>query len=183
MKIKPTESSFIANKIAIDLANSGFVSIKKDINAIAKVANDVISKDIKLEMALESKVKNMLEENIDEIYDRNADEKQLFWLIKKRVADEYGVILEIEDRFSNIAHQILDDIWNFDLMDYDVAELKVRNVIVKSIMDYTKGHNDIEKIVSERMSKYRRKVVSGSEEYEILKNKLFEDELRKRGMM
>jgi hypothetical protein len=38
-------------------------------------------------------------------------------------------------------------------------------------------------VVLERISHYKRKLIPGSEEYEIIFERMFEEELRKRGMM
>ena len=53
MKIRLPHAPYIANKIAIDLLNCGFVTMLKSIEPVVKVAEDLITADIKKETAFE----------------------------------------------------------------------------------------------------------------------------------
>lgn len=182
MRIKPNEVQFIADKIARDLANSGIVSLKKGLEVVSSAAFEIIAKDMQIEQALDAKVKELLSIRQDDEY-AEVDERQLFWMIKRKIAEEYNFILDHEERINHLAHTLLDECWNEDLMDYDVAEIRVKNIIVKSIMDYSRRQNDIDKEVEKKLTNYKRKLVPGSEEFEIVKTKLIEEELKKRGML
>jgi len=149
---------------------------------IAK-AKEVIEKDVKKERALEERVNELLEEKEEEIEFMRADVRQLFWMIKKRLAPEYGVILNSEERYSNLSHQILDELWEEELIDYTVSENQVRGVILKAIEEYMKSFEEIEDIVLEKISHYKRKLIPGTDEYDLIFQRLYEGELRKRGMM
>jgi len=104
-------------------------------------------------------------------------------MIKKRLAPEYGVILNSEERYSNLSHQILNELWEEELIDYTVSENQVRGVILKAIEEYMKSFEEIEDIVLEKMSHYKRKLIPGTDEYDLIFERLYEEELRKRGMM
>jgi len=174
---------YVANKIAIDLTKSGFVTLTKGIEPVAKAAREVLEEDLKKEKALEEAVREIIEENEDEIEYMLADPKQLFWMIKKRLAPEYDVILNFEDRFNHLAHKILDILYEEDLIRYNVPENRIKNIIFNSIEDYIKMFEEIEDIVLDRISHYKRKLIPGSEEFELVFQKMYEEELRKRGML
>ena len=111
-----------------------------------------------------------------------VDKKNIFWLIKKKLAEEANFSLNYEDRYSNLSHEILETIWKKSLIDYSVSENKVKNVIYISIEDYLKNFEKIEDIVIEKIEGYKRKLIPGTEEYDMVFEKLYEEELRKKGM-
>ena len=104
-------------------------------------------------------------------------------MVKRKVANEMGLILEQEERFNSMAHRVLDEIWNEDLADYSVNETRIKTLIVKAMLDFIKGQDSIEDAVKEKVRNYKRALIEGSEEYEIVVQKLYEDELKKRGML
>lgn len=183
MKIKLPHSPYISNKVAIDLVKSNFVEMKEGLAPVKSAVENILDEDIKKEMALEERVNEKLEENEDDIEFMQADSKQLFWLVKRKLAPEYDVILNFEDRFNRVAHQVLDKLWDDDLVDFKVNENKIKNVIYNSIFEYSNNFEKIEDSVADKISHYKRKLISGSDEYDIVFQKMYEDELRKRGMM
>ena len=104
MKLSSAHAPYIANKIGIDLANASFVEIIRGIEPVIEKAKEVIEKDVKNERALEERVNELIEEKEDEIEFLRADVRQLFWMIKKKLAPEYGVILNYEERYNDISH-------------------------------------------------------------------------------
>ena len=64
-----------------------------------------------------------------------------------------------------------------------MSENQVRGVIFKAIENYMKSFEQIEDSVLEKMSHYKRKLIPGTEEYDLIFERLYEEELRKRGMM
>lgn len=183
MRIRSTHAPYIANKITLDLLNSGLVQMKQGVEPIKAACLKVIDEDLDLERAVDDKVRKLLEQNEDEIEFISPDRKQLFWMVKRKVAAEMGLILEQEERFNSMAHKILDEIWNDDLADYNVSETRIKTIIVKAMLDFVKGQDAIEDAVKEKVRNYKRALVEGSEEYEIVVQKLYEDELKRRGML
>ena len=99
------------------------------------------------------------------------------------MAKEYGVILSYEDRFNNVAHQILDRLYDDDLINYSVSENIVKNVIYTSIENYIKSFEEIEDIVIQKIEKMQRKLIPGSDDYNTVFERLYREELRRRGML
>jgi len=183
MKIRLPHAPYIANKIAIDILNCGFVTMNKGLEPIVKVAEDLIVADIKQESALEERVTEILDQNEDEMEFQRVDRRNMFWLIKKKLAREFGVILSYEDRYNDVAHKILETCWKSDLIEYNVTENRVKNVVYTAIETYVSTFQAIEDDVAERISNYKRTLVPGSEEYDLIFEKLYEEELRRRGML
>ena len=183
MRLRVAHAPYVANKIAIDLVKSGIVTLTSGVEPVVRVAQEVLEEELKKEAALDERVKELMEENEEEIEYNLADAKQLFWMIKKRLAPEYGVILDYEDKYNDMAHKILKRLYEEDLINYHVPDNKVKNIIYDAITGYIKSYDEIEDIVLEKISHYKRKLIPGTEEFEIVFQKLLEDELRKRGMM
>ncbi len=182
MKISLSHVPHIASRIAIELSRSGLVTMTKGLEPVSKEAEDVIIKNIKKELALEEKVKEIVDANEEQIDFYLADERQLFFMIKKKLAPEFGVILSYEERYSDIAHQILDELYEEDLIHYDINENRIKNTIFDAITKSIADNSEIENEVYKKIKSYKRDLVAGSDEFEIIYEKLYKDELIKRGL-
>ncbi len=183
MKIGKPHAPYIANKIAIDLLNSNFIKMSFGIESVSNTAKKLIEEDIMKEVALEERVYEIMEENEDEMEFMQVDQRNMFWLIKKKLAGEYNVVLSYEDRYSDLSHKILDELIQNDLIEFKVSENMVKNIIFGSIENYIDRFEDIEDIVIDKIKNYKRKIIPGSEEYDIVFEKLYQEELKKIGMM
>ena len=183
MKIRLPHAPYIARKIAIDLLNSGYVTFTEGVDIVAERAEEVLVEDLKKEAALEERVNEILEENEDEMEFMRVDRRNMFWLVKKKMAKEYDVILSYEDRFNKVAHEILDKLYDEDLINYSVSENVIKNVIYTSIENYIQSFEEIEDTVLEKIEKMQRKLIPGSDDYNVVFERLYRDELRKKGML
>ncbi len=182
MKIRLPHAPYIANKISIDLLGSGYATFTKGLEPVKAVAQEVIEEDLKKEQALELRVEELLDENEDELEFNQIDRRSMFWMIKKKMAKEYDVILSYEDRYNNLAHQILDRLWQNDLVEYNVAENTIKNVILTAMEVYVEGFEDIEEIVINKIQGMKRELIPGTDEYNIVFERLYREELKKKGM-
>ncbi|MEA3369715.1 MAG: DUF507 family protein [Campylobacterota bacterium] len=182
MKISLKSIPHISNKISIDLNKSGVVTMTKGLEAIANEAEKILVESVKQELALEEKAHEICDENEEEIEFMLADERQLFFMIKKKLAPEFGVILNYEERFSDISHKILDELYEEDLIHFDVTENRIKNIIYNAITSFIADTSEIEDAVMDKIRSYKRKFIPGTDEFEILHEKLFREELTKRGM-
>jgi hypothetical protein len=182
MKVSLKHVPHICSKIAVDLNRSGLVIMTSGLEPIAHEAEKLFIENIKKEMALEAKVNEIVSENEEEIDFYLADERQLFFMIKKKLAPEFDVILSYEDRYSDLSHKILDELYEEDLINYEVSENRIKNVIYDSITSFIADTGEIENAVYNKIKTYKRDLIPGSDDYEILYEKLYKEELLKRGM-
>lgn len=182
MKVKLQHTPHIAQKVAIELNKSGLVRMTKGLEPVAAEAKKVLDESVKQEAALEEKVHEILEANEDAIDEQNVDDRQLFFMIKKKIAPEFGVILSYEDRFSDLAHKILDELYEEDLIHYEIEEIRIKNVIFNAMTSFIKDNDTIEDAVYEKIKSFKREIIPGTDDYEILHEKLYKEELIKRGM-
>lgn len=185
MRLKFSHIQYIADKIALDLGNAKFIEILTNRGDIIKVASKYLEENIAEELAIEEKARAFIEQNVneDEFNVSGINEKQILFMLKKRFADESGFILAWEDRYNDISHKIMDELIDTSIINFKVSEMMVKNIIFKSINSYAKGYKDIEFKVIERMRNYKKKLTAGSEEYNLVFSKMFEEELRKQGFI
>jgi len=183
MRMKLHHVPYIARRISRDLANCEFVEVRKTKDEITAEIARIIDADFDKEHDLDEKVADILDEQEEEIEFLNADYRQLFWLTKKRLANEFGVLLNNEDRFSDIAHQILDFLWDEDFIHYTCSDNQIKNIIFASIDEFLKGFEKADDAVTEKIKNYKRKIIPGTEDYDLVYERLYEEELIKRGLI
>lgn len=182
MRIRLPHIPYITNKIVLDIANSSFIEIKDQLEKLNVSIKQILEFDLNQEKKLDEKVKELLEEQEDEMELMQVDRKNMFWLVKKKLASEFNVILNTEDRHNDLAHKILMELVEKDLINFIVSENRVKNLIFSSIESYLKIYESLEDEVYEKISNYKTKPIPGSEEYELIFEKLYQEELRKKGM-
>jgi len=182
MKISLKSIPHIASRISIDLNKSGVVKMTKGLEPIALEAEKILIHNVKQEMALEEKAALICEENEEEIEFMLADERQLFFMIKKKLAPEFDVILNYEERYSDVAHKILDELYEEDLIHFEVTENRIKNIIYNAITSFISEASEVDDAVMDKIRTYKKKYIPGTDEFDILYEKLYREELVKRGM-
>ena len=182
MKISLKTIPHISNKIAIDLNKSGVVTMTRGLEPVIREAEKVLAKDVKQEVALEEKVDEICQENEQEIEFNLVDERQLFFMNKKKLAPEFGVILSYEDRYSDISHKILDELYEEDLIHFDVTENRIKNIIYNAITSFIAESSQLDNAIIDKIKTYKKRYVPGTDEFDILYEKLYKEEMIKRGM-
>ena len=104
-------------------------------------------------------------------------------MIKKKMAPDYGVIMNYDDRYNDLAHTILDELYENYLVEYDVNENQVKNVIFKAFRAFADAYDEIDDIVYDMIRRMEREVIPGSQDYELLYERYYQEELAKRGML
>jgi hypothetical protein len=185
MLIKEAQVPFLSRKIAYDLLNSGYVTFPKGIdNAMAEI-EEIIMDDVLWEREIEDKAREILskqeEENEFLFYD--VDRREVFKLIKKEIANEEGFNLKRDERIDDLSHFLVKELWDKELIDYDVRDGKIKNIIFNSIMEFLNREREARDEVYRKLENYKRPLIPGTEEWELVFNRLYEQELRKRGLI
>ena len=182
MKLSLKSIPHISTKIAIELNKSGVVTMTKGLEPIAQEAEKILLHNVHQEIALEEKAGEICDENEEEIEFMLADERQLFFMIKKKLAPEFGVILNYEERFSDIAHKILDELYEEDLIHFEVTENRIKNIIYNSVTSFIAVASELDDAVMDKIRTYKKRYIPGTDEFDILYERLYHEELTKRGL-
>jgi len=183
MKLKKQHTPYISRKITKDIVNSTFIEVRKEKAFIAEECERILNEDVEKEIALDRAVDELLEKQEEDIEFYKADYRQLFWMTKKRMANDFGVNLNFEDRFSNIAHLIMDYLYEEDYIHFIVNDNQVKNLIAESISAFIKGYDEADTLAYEKIKTYKRKLIPGTEDYDIVFHRLYEEELMKKGLI
>ncbi|MBZ7985848.1 DUF507 family protein [Campylobacter sp. Cr9] len=183
MRIRQPHIPYVSNKISLDLLNSNFIKLVNGLEPTKEVIAKIITALVLKEKSLDEKVNEILAEQENQMDLMQVDRKNMFWLLKKKLADEYKIQMNYEDRYNALSHAILDALVDEDLINFNVSENRVKNVIYSSMIEYLKTYEDIEDLVYDKISNYKRKIIPGSEEYDLIYEKLYEEELKKRKML
>jgi len=183
MKLKKQHTPYISRKITKDIVNSAFIEVRKEKASIAEECERILNEDVQKEIELDNAVDDLLEKQEDDIEFYKADYRQLFWMTKKRMANDFGVNLNFEDRFSNIAHLIMDYLYEEDFIHFTVSDNQVKNLIAESISAFIKGYDEADTLAYEKIKTYKRKLIPGTEDYDIVFYRLYEEELMKKGLI
>lgn len=181
MKLKMNHIPYISNKVAIEISGSNLLEMRTSLENVIRIASEVLNVDIKKEQEIDAKVKEILDENLDNIEFMRADEKQLFWMIKRQIAQDRNFSLSWEDRYSELSHKILDELILEGYIKIKVSENLVKNLIFKAIDTYAQAYGEIESDVIDKIKNYKRKILVGTDEYELVFDQLYREELRRRG--
>jgi len=185
MLIKETQVPYIANKVVIDLLNSGFVTFNHGLDKAKTMVEEILIQNVEEERELENEIKEIIAEQEEEnefmFYD--VDRKELFSMMKRKLAKEDGFILNKTDRLNNLAHKIVEDLWDAELIDYEINDGKMKNIVFDAMDSFIKEKHQIEDVVYDKLRNYKKELVAGSEEWELVFTKLYEQELKKRGML
>jgi len=185
MLIKEAQVPFIARKVAYDLLNSKFITFPKGIDFAIKEIEEIIMDDALWEKEIEDKTREILatqeEENEFLFYD--VDRREIFKLIKKKIAEEEGFNLNRTDRIDDLSHFLVKELWDKELIDYDVRDGKIKNIIFNSIMEFLNREKEARDASYEKIEHYKRPLIPGTEEFNLVFQRIYEHELRKRGLI
>lgn len=183
MKIKLHQAGYISSKIAIDLANISYVSLLKEMSYIIEVIRNIIDENFNEEINLDLKVNEILEEYTDEIESNNVRERELFFMIKKRLAKEDNIIIDFNEKYNDLSHSILTELYENYLIDYSVNENKVKNIILNSFISFAKIYDELDDKVSKKIRSMKKDYIVGSPEFDLLHQRLYEEELQRLGFI
>ena len=93
MRLKLHHTPYVSRRITRDLVSCEFIEVRKEKASIEEQVERILDQDIEKELGLDEKVHEILDAQTEEIEYLNADRRQLFWMTKKRLANDFGVIL------------------------------------------------------------------------------------------
>ena len=92
MRLTKSQIQFLGYRITDDLQVAGHID-PEDPNALVDAIVDLITEDLRQEDELNEEVRNLLDSYGDEIRTGGVEYREMFKLVKKRLAREQGLIL------------------------------------------------------------------------------------------
>ncbi|PAF50920.1 hypothetical protein BKH43_03425 [Helicobacter sp. 13S00401-1] len=182
MKLKVQNAPYVANQIIQDLSRSPLVRLGAS-SKLSKTAENIILEDMRLELRIENETRDILEEYQDDIDDMQLDERDLFNKIKRQLSAKYHFELDEKDRYSKLSHEILDKLLEEDEISFVVSYNDIKNIIHASFDKFITFQSTARNAVLEKLENYKRRLIPGSDEYEVIFNRLYEEEMAKKGLI
>lgn len=85
-----------------------------------------------------------------------------------------------EDRVSHLARLVVDQIWDDDLVEYTSEEQALRSA-KKGLQQHVDLMAEIDNHARAKVASLKRGVMEGSPEWDVLYQKYFEEEIKRRG--
>ena len=86
-----------------------------------------------------------------------------------------------EDRQKHLAHTVINGLWEADLVDYTDEETAMRAGKV-AMAHFVEEMKTMDVKVRNSISKLKRKVPEGSTEWDVMYQKYYEEEMKRRGI-
>lgn len=86
------------------------------------------------------------------------------------------------EKVNSITNCIMDEFNKRDEVDYTIEPTEVRLKIFQIISEVLSIYDEIENIVRRKLNSLSKKSVEGSNEWEIMYNKYYEEEMNKKGL-
>jgi uncharacterized protein len=93
MRLRREMIQYLAQAIARDLLDKGFVEISENRDTLVDLIREVITEELQVEERLNDEVKELLRAYSSEFSRGEADYYKMFAMVKRRLAQERGLIL------------------------------------------------------------------------------------------
>lgn len=86
-----------------------------------------------------------------------------------------------DDKVNHLSHVILKKIKNDNIVEFCIDENDIRLGIKEGLAEGLEIIDNVENKVKEVLHSYSRKIIEGSREWDVMFNKIYEEELSKLG--
>ncbi|HID66495.1 MAG TPA: DUF507 family protein [Aquificaceae bacterium] len=172
----------IGESIVEELANKEKILELDDPLIFKKKIIRIFKDAIEEEKKLEEKAKEVLKQNLDILEKENIDYRTAFLAVKKKLAEEMDINIDKRERLNQIINRIMNLIMEDESVEIYEDPPVIRRRIREIVLGALKIEEEIEREVRKRIKKYSRDILEGSPEWNILWKRIYEDELRKRGL-
>ncbi len=159
------------------------ILIVDDVSKFRHDVSEIILGAIKEEKELEEEAERLVEEHLHLVKDEDIGYRTAVRKVKERLAEERNIHLDPVERMNQVAHRIKKYIETEPSVDYREHPNKIRRRVFEILKDIVREEKEIDKEVRQRIKSYSRKIVEGTPEWRILYQRIYEDALKKRGLM
>ncbi len=184
MKIPARLVERIVDKIVNDLIEKHYIEVS-DPEDFRKKVLEIINNAIEEEREIEEEAEKLVEQHMHMIESEDIRYRTAVLKVKQKLAEERNIHLDPEERMNQVAHRIKRYI---ETEDPDIIEMfehpnKIRRTIFEILKQLVREEREIDREVRERIKSYSKKIVEGTPEWRVLYNKIYEDALKRRGLM
>ncbi|RMA97594.1 DUF507 family protein [Hydrogenothermus marinus] len=143
---------------------------------------EIIVHAIEEEKEIEQEAERLVEENLHIVQSEELRYSTAVKKVKEKLAEERNIHLDPEERMNQVAHRIKKLIETDDTVEIFEHPNKIRKRIFEKLKQLVREERDIDREVRRRIKSYSKKILEGTPEWKILYNRIYQDELIKRGL-
>ncbi|HIP42453.1 MAG TPA: DUF507 family protein [Aquifex aeolicus] len=172
----------IGESIVEELANKEKILELEDPLIFKKKIIRIFREATEEEKKLEERAKEVLKQNLDILEKENIDYRTAFLAVKRKLAEEMDINIDKRERLNQIINRIMNLIMEDESIEIYEDPPVIRRRIREIVLGALKIEEEIEREVRRRIKKYSGDILEGSPEWNILWRRIYEDELKKRGL-
>ncbi len=182
MKIPLRLVERITEKITKELTEKEYIEAE-DINQFRENILQIIKNAIQEEKDLEREAEELVEKHKHLLDEEDINFRTAVRKVKEKLAEERNIHLDPDDRMNQVAHKIKKYIEEDDSIEIFVHPNKIRRLVFAILKDLVREEREIDREVRNRIRSYSKKIYEGTTEWKILYNKIYEDILKRKGLI
>lgn len=182
MRLPDRLIELIAEAIVRGLAHDERILELEDEQTFKKKIIGIFKKAQEEEKLLDDRAKEVLKKNLDVLEKEGIDYRTAFQAVRKKLAEEMNINIDRRERLNQIVNRIMDLIMEDESVEIYEDPPVIRGKVRKIVMEALRIEEEIEREVRKRIKKYSKDILEGSPEWNILWRRIYEDELKKRGL-
>jgi hypothetical protein len=181
MKLPERLVERIATAIVEELSEEGLIELE-DPDLFRRKIISVFKKVEEEEKQLDEETKRILKEKMNLLEEADLDYRTAFKVVKSRLAEERKININRRERMNQVANMIRDLIMEDETVEIYEDPPVIRRRVAEILRNAIREEEDIERAVRQRIREYSKNILEGTPEWNILYRKIYEDELRKKGL-
>ncbi len=134
------------------------------------------------EKLLDEKTKEILKEKMNLLEETDLDYRTAFRAVKAKLAEEMKINVNRRERMNQVANMIRDLIMQDETVEIYEDPPIIRKRVAEILREAVREEEEIERKVREKIRQYSRNILEGTPEWNILYRRIYEDELKQRGL-
>lgn len=173
----------IADKIIKELCENEKVIEPEDPYTFRKKIIAIFKDAEEQERMLDEKTKEILREKLDLLEETSLDYRTAYRTVRSKLAEEMNIHTSRRERMNQIAQRVRDMIMEDVTVEIYEEPGFIRNRIRDILMEAVKEEEEIDREVRERIRSYSKKIVEGTPEWNHLYKRIYDDALKRRGLL
>ena len=182
MKIPARLVERIVNNIEKELIEKHYIEVENEEEFRNKLF-EIINNAIQEEKEIEEEAERLVEQHMHLIEEEDIRYRTAVLKVKEKLAEERNIHLDPEERMNQIAHRIKKYIETDDSIEIFEHPNKIRRKVFDMLKQLVKEEKEIDREVRQRIKSYSKKIIEGTPEWRILYNRIYEDALKRRGLL
>jgi hypothetical protein len=182
MKIPARLVERIVNNIEKELTEKHYIEVENP-EKFKKDIFEIVNTAIQEEKEIEEEAEKLVEQHMHLIETEDIRYRTAVMKVKEKLAEERNIHLDPEERMNQIAHRIKKYIETDNSIEIFEHPNKIRRKVFEILKQLVREEKEIDREVRQRIKSYSKKILEGTPEWRILYNRIYEDALKRRGLL